>query len=77
MVRRKVKIEVNLVGKSATAALLAGQTWLALSETDWPGADIGDELGIVLVTLGAVLYWVAGAMYARVAFGRAPGEPVT
>ena len=79
MVRRKVKIEVNFVGKSATAALLAGLTWLALSETDWPGADIGDEVGIVLVALGAVLYWVAGAMYARLAFGRAPQveEPVT
>ena len=61
------KIAVNFVGKSATAALLIGLTWLALSETDFGLADIGDEVGIVFVILGAVLYWVAGGMYARVA----------
>ena len=61
------KIAVNFVGKSATAALLIGLTWLALSETDFGWADIGDEVGIAFVTLGAVLYWVAGAMYARIA----------
>lgn len=61
------KIAVNFVGKSATAALLFGLTWLALSETDFGVADIGDEVGIAFVTLGAVLYWVAGAMYARIA----------
>ena len=61
------KIAVNFVGKSATAALLFGLTWLALSETDFGWADIGDEVGIAFVTFGAVLYWVAGAMYARIA----------
>lgn len=61
------KIAVNFVGKSATAALLFGLTWLALSETDLGWADIGDEVGIAFVTFGAVLYWVAGAMYARIA----------
>lgn len=61
------KIAVNFVGKSATAALLFGLTWLALSETDFGWADIGDEVGIAFVVLGAVLYWVAGAMYARIA----------
>jgi cardiolipin synthase len=61
------KIAVNFVGKSATAALLFGLTWLALSETDFGWAGIGDEVGIAFVTLGAVLYWIAGGMYARVA----------
>ena len=61
------KIAVNFTGKSATAALLIGLTWLALSETDFGWAGIGDEIGTAFVMLGAVLYWVAGAMYANVA----------
>jgi cardiolipin synthase (CMP-forming) len=61
------KIAVNFTGKSATAALLFGLTWLALSETDFGWADIGDEIGIAFVVLGAVLYWIAGAMYANAA----------
>lgn len=61
------KIAVNFVGKSATAALLFGLTLLALSETEFGWADVGDEVGIAFVTFGAVLYWVAGAMYARIA----------
>ena len=61
------KIAVNFVGKSATAALLFGLTWLALSETEFGWAGIGDEVGIAFVILGAVLYWIAGGMYARVA----------
>ena len=64
------KIEVNFVGKSATAALFFGLTCLAISETDLGGADVADEVGIVFVTLGAVLYWIAGAMYARIAFAQ-------
>ena len=61
------KIAVNFTGKSATAALFFGLTWLALSETNFGWADIGDEVGIAFVILGAVLYWIAGAMYARIA----------
>ena len=66
------KIAVNFTGKSATAALLFGLTWLALSETSFGWADIGDEVGIAFVILGAVLYWIAAGMYARVAFAPAP-----
>ena len=62
------KIAVNFTGKSATAALFVGLTWLALSETDFGVAEIGDEIGIAFVIFGAVLYWIAAAMYARVAF---------
>lgn len=73
------KIEVNFIGKSATAALFFGLTCLAISETSFSWAEIGADLGIAFVTLGAVLYWIAGAMYARVAFGRVRqvGGPVT
>ena len=66
--RRKVpRIAVNFTGKNATAALLFGLTSLAWSETSFPGASIADELGIAFTALGAVLYWVAAAMYAQAA----------
>ncbi len=61
------KIAVNLVGKSATAALFFGLTWLALSQTDYFGADVGEEVGLAGILVGAVLYWIAGVMYARLA----------
>ena len=59
------KIDVNFVGKTATACLLFGLTSLALSETDFWGAEIGDEVGLTFVIAGATLYWVAGGIYAR------------
>ena len=59
------KIEVNVVGKTATACLLFGLTSLAVSETQFWGAEIGDEVGLTLVIAGASLYWVAGVVYAR------------
>src|SRR5919106_4842164 len=69
--RRKVqRIQVNLVGKAATAALLVGLTLLALSETSFPGAAVGDEIGTVLVSVGAVLYWVAAYLYGKEAIGK-------
>jgi cardiolipin synthase len=63
--RRVPRIAVNFVGKSATASVLLGLTSLAYSETTFPAADIGDEIGIAFTILGAVLYWVAAVMYAR------------
>jgi cardiolipin synthase len=64
--RKKVaRIAVNFVGKTATAALLFGLTWLALAETTLPGNGIGETVGISFTVLGAVLYWVAAGMYAR------------
>jgi len=59
------RIRVNFVGKSATASLLAGLTLLAWSETTFGGSDASMPLGMALSVIGAVLYWVAGAMYAR------------
>lgn len=64
------RIRVNLVGKSATAALLFGLTWLAISETSFFLADIGDEVGLAMTSLGALLYWVATFMYAQQARAR-------
>jgi cardiolipin synthase len=71
LARRGVpRLEVNFTGKTATACLLVGLTWLAISETSFGWADIGDEVGLIFVIAGAVLYWVAGAMYAREAVRR-------
>jgi cardiolipin synthase len=69
--RRKLgRIAVNFVGKSATAALLFGLTWLALSETTLPGNEIGSEVGIAFTVFGAILYWVAAGMYAKEAMSK-------
>ena len=64
------RIAVNFIGKTATAALLAGLSLLAYSETTFPWADSGDDIGIWFTIVGAVLYWVAGALYAREASRR-------
>jgi cardiolipin synthase len=74
--RRKIeRVRVNFTGKSATAALLFGLTWLAWSETSFPLAAAGKWLGMSFTIFGAILYWVAAAMYAREAFGKLrPGE---
>ena len=59
------RIQVNFVGKCATAALLTGLTWLALTETTFTWVDLGRGPGIALIGIGAVLYWVAAFLYAR------------
>ncbi|HEX2235920.1 MAG TPA: CDP-alcohol phosphatidyltransferase family protein [Actinomycetota bacterium] len=64
------RIPVNLAGKAATAALLFGLTWLALSQTSFGWATIGDRVGSVAVGVGAALYWAAALLYARQASGR-------
>ncbi|MGH2807220.1 MAG: CDP-alcohol phosphatidyltransferase family protein [Actinomycetota bacterium] len=64
------RLEVNFTGKTATACLLFGLTALALSETDYGWADIGADVGLIFVMAGAILYWVAGALYAREAVRR-------
>ena len=64
------RIPVNFVGKCATGALLFGLSCLAYSETSWAGAGIADELGMGFAIAGAILYWIAAAMYAREAIAR-------
>ena len=70
------RIRVNRVGKTATAALLFGLTSLAVGETSVSWASVAELPGFLAVVAGAVLYWVAGAMYAREAIRlhRAPVE---
>jgi cardiolipin synthase (CMP-forming) len=60
------RIPVSFTGKTATAALLAGLTLLAASETTVPvfGNDTSATVGMILTVTGALLYWVAGVMYA-------------
>jgi cardiolipin synthase (CMP-forming) len=64
------RIQVNFTGKTATASLLFGLTWLALSETDFGWASFSDEVGTLFVVGGAVLYYVSAWMYARDAYSR-------
>lgn len=63
--RGMARIPVSFTGKSATASLLFGLTCLAWSRTSFPLNGIGDEVGMTFTLIGAVLYWVAGVMYAR------------
>ena len=64
------RISVNFVGKTATFVLLAGLTSLAVSATSVSWADVGVIPGLTLTVLGAILYWVAAAMYGKEAVRR-------
>ncbi|MDQ4064480.1 MAG: CDP-alcohol phosphatidyltransferase family protein [Actinomycetota bacterium] len=66
-----INIRVNFVGKTATAALLLGLTFLAFSETTVTWLDRARVPGFAFVLLGAVLYWVSGFIYAREALAMA------
>jgi cardiolipin synthase len=59
------RIRVNLVGKAATALLLFGLTWLAVSATGVSWRAFAHGFGFALVLLGVVLYWIATFMYGR------------
>jgi cardiolipin synthase (CMP-forming) len=72
--RRHVgRIAVNFTGKVATACLLFGLTVLAFGETEWSWAQGREGAGVTFVAAGAILYWIAGAHYAREAAGRLAG----
>lgn len=64
------RIAVNLTGKTATGLLLFGLTFMAVAETGFPLAGVADEMGLVLVVAGAVLYYVAAGMYGSEAYRR-------
>lgn len=64
------RVQVNFIGKTATASLFFGLTWLALSETDFGWASFSDVVGMVFVGVGAVLYYLSAGMYARAAYSR-------
>jgi cardiolipin synthase len=59
------RIEVNFVGKSATAGLLSGLTLLAYAETSWPAGAAVHDIGIAITVVSAILYWAAAAIYGR------------
>ena len=61
------RIEVNFVGKAATACLLFGLAWIAASFVWEP---LGRTVGLVVASVGALLYWVAGGLYAREAIAK-------
>lgn len=67
-------IRVNFVGKTATAALLLGLTFLAFSETTVAWLDRARVPGTAFVLLGTALYWVSGVIYAREALAMARGR---
>jgi cardiolipin synthase len=64
------RIPVNLVGKAATALLLFGLTWLAVSATTVSWHRAAHVIGFGLVLAGACLYWVATFMYGREVMAR-------
>ncbi len=65
------RIEVNRAGKTATASLLLGLTFLAITETTvGAGHRWVTALGMSFTVLGAAFYWVAALMYAREAVRR-------
>ena len=73
--RRHVgRIAVNFTGKTATALLLVGLTLMAVGETGWPWADRLHGIGLGFAVIGGILYWVAGAMYAREALRKLRGS---
>jgi cardiolipin synthase len=65
--RTDKRIGVNRTGKTATAFLLVGLTWLALSQTTFSLGRIGRPVGLACTLAGAALYWIAAALYGRAA----------
>lgn len=71
------RIRVNFTGKAATAALLVGLSFLAVSETSLSWGEVFEVPGYLFVGIGGVLYWVSGAMYAREALELRAASPGT
>ncbi len=59
------RIRVNNLGKLATALLLAGLSFLALSATSLGVPGAVRTAAMAMTVAGAAAYWVAGALYAR------------
>ena len=70
--------DVIWLGKATTFMLLVALPLLALGETGVGFADASHLLGVVLLWVGVVGYWVTGAIYMRTALGalREPRAPV-
>ena len=61
--RGAARIDVNFAGKTATACLLFGLTWL-LASFVWE--ELGRWVGLAFVAVGAAIYWYAALLYAGV-----------
>jgi CDP-diacylglycerol--glycerol-3-phosphate 3-phosphatidyltransferase len=59
--------EVVWIGKAATFDLLIALPLLVMGETTWVVATVAHALGLALLWLGVVLYYVAGVVYVRMA----------
>jgi cardiolipin synthase len=59
--------EVVWVGKAATFDLLLALPLLVMGATTWVVAPVAHALGLALLWLGVVLYYVAGVVYVRMA----------
>jgi cardiolipin synthase len=59
--------EVVWIGKAATFDLLIALPLLVTGETTWVIATVGHDLGLALLWLGVVMYYVAGVVYVRMA----------
>jgi cardiolipin synthase (CMP-forming) len=59
--------EVVWVGKAATFDLLLALPLLVMGATTWVVAPVAHTLGLALLWLGVVLYYVAGVVYVRMA----------
>jgi cardiolipin synthase (CMP-forming) len=59
--------DVVWIGKAATFDLLIALPLLVMGETTWVLAPVAHALGLVLLWLGVVMYYVAGAVYVRMA----------
>jgi CDP-diacylglycerol--glycerol-3-phosphate 3-phosphatidyltransferase len=59
--------EVVWVGKAATFDLLCALPLLVMGETTWVIAGVAHALGVALLWLGVALYYLAGAVYVRMA----------
>jgi cardiolipin synthase len=59
--------EVVWIGKAATFVLLLALPLLVAGETTWVIATVGHHLGLAMLWLGVVMYYVAGAVYVRMA----------
>jgi cardiolipin synthase len=60
------RLAVNRAGKWATGLIFSGVAFAAGSVLDTPVRQAAGTLSQVLLIMGAVLYWVAGALYVRV-----------
>lgn len=59
------RIAVNWTGKWATAFIFVGMALAAASVLEWQAQDGLRNTSIALLTVGAVLYWAAGALYVK------------